>query len=629
MSVNVDTFSDVPPEFLNPLCIQQLFAPFENMCGVIFSGLASSEYKGQADWGASLRLTEEESLQIRVHPRGCFSAGRIVDLQGVVMLAARRTGSRVRDHVSLAILWTPPAHMDLKANLDHDSLQHSTVGCRNLHVVLPSLFNHHDACAYNDHGRLNPQYPVLDDYNYHAVRPSSVTVTQNPAHNGVHGRFCVSTGISQFVIAGHFAGLDVEDVVHRAAEPIPHARWTAACQHYASMLHGHAGTQGALLAMHNSMTAIELLTCEGLLGVLSHQFVEGVLPDMLHVPNGMPLLIAFAVRVACYPERFGLHKPTKSDEWGNQEVCSLFESNWKSLDTDATGEVKFYALDAAIKSGFKDATDAAVKMGTRQAVIDNLSFWHRAGQRCISSIFGSQITDYFPPKSPYGRCDALQDPLGEARQQAMRNSIDPTDFAAVGDSAVALNLCSAAQKKHTLLLLLSSVEGWLRTGRYCTQQLSAKNSPDCGDQNSPSSTPRTFRKREFQRLLDKGVDASVQEMLEAGECDHEEDARVCANAVRDTIEHCLSGHSADTRVAWIFPESVDDSRNASRRRKEATVLSAQDVCVAATTLASSAIAAAFCQVREPLVISILYLLTVRHVCVVLMGRDPSFITSSQ
>ncbi len=348
--MSVDTFSDVPPEFLNPLCVQQLLQPFENMCGVIFSGLASSDYRGHGEWGASLRLTEEESLQIKVHPRGCFSAGRVVDMQGVVMIASRRTGSRVKDHVSLAILWTPPAPENVHANLEHDAMQHSTVGCRNLHIMLPSLFNHHDAAAYNDQARSNIKYPVLDDYNFHAVRPSSVTLTQNPALNGVPGQFSASTGLSQFVIAGHFAGTEVravrrartnrhtpctfwqmsnsrcamfvsavgqvEDVVHRAAEPIPYGRWRSVCQHYARVFHSHAGTQGGLLAMHNSMTAIEMLTCEGLLGILSHQFNEGALPDHLHVPNGMPLLLAFAVRVACYPERFGLHNPTSSDSWG-------------------------------------------------------------------------------------------------------------------------------------------------------------------------------------------------------------------------------------------------------------------------------------------------------------------------
>tara|TARA_B100000575_G_scaffold291893_1_gene298873 strand:+ start:2842 stop:3867 length:1026 start_codon:yes stop_codon:yes gene_type:complete len=236
--------------------------------------------------------------------------------------------------------------------------------------------------------------------------------------------------------------------------------------------------------------------------------------------------------------------------------------------------------------------DTAVRMGTRQAIVDNLAFWHRAGQRCISAIFGSQLCDYFPPNTPYGRCDALQDPLDEARQQSMRSTISSIDCNPFSDSAVALQLGSISQKKHTLLLLLSSVEGWLRTGRYCTQQLSAKNSPDIDMDRLSRDEPRVYARSEFQRILQKGVDASVQEMLEAGDCEREEEARVCANAVRDTIEQCLTGCATDTHVVFNFPEGLDDT---PKKARTDTVLNKHDVNIAAIHTASSAIAAGFCQ----------------------------------
>ncbi len=592
--MSVDTFSDVPPQFLNQLAIQQLFDPFKQMAGIVIAGVASPRYGGDAEWGAPLRLTQEESLQIRIHPRGCFSAGKILEFSGVVMIAARRTSHiGQRENVSLAILWNSPKNADMQRNLNHDSTAHQTVGCRNLHILLPNLFNHHDEHAHQNPGRIHTKWPVLDEYNFHAVRPSSVTITQNPTLGVGSPRFSMSAGVSQFVVAGHFAGVEIEDVPHRAAEPVPHAKWREACARYAQLLHNGAGTKAGLQAMHNSMTAIEMLTCEGLLGILSHAFVDGALPDIVHLPNGIPLLIAFAVRVACYPMRYGLVAPTKSDLIGINEIVSLFESNWIPLSSSDTGEVKFYAIDAAIKAAYKDADTAAAKHSTRQAVVDNLSFWHRAGQRCISTIFGLQVVDYFPPESPYGRCEALQDPLHEARQKVMRTYVGDHDYNPFADSAAALNMASTAQKKHTLLLLMSSVEEWLRSGQYCGQQISHKNSPDG---KARASIPRVMRKREFQRILNVGVERSVQEMMDAGDCEREEDARLCADAVRETIETALAEHGNETNVMFSFDDDPSEADVSSSVTEDASdTVSSGDICLSATGQAASAIAAALCQ----------------------------------
>lgn len=600
MSSTVDTFSDIPEAFLTPALIDELLCQLKQRSGVVLTGLASSAYKCDSPWGRPVKLTDEEQLQIRVYPKGCLSAGRLYSTNSTVMVAARRTGNRISDNVSIAILWAP-SETNIQADLEHEASRHSTVGCRNLHIFLPSLFNHHDPAACNDRGRMHSTFPVLDDYNFHAVRPSSVTITQNPSLQGGFGRFSVSTGLSQFVIAGHFAGVEVEDVSHRAAEPVIFARWNAACRHYADLLHQTVGSRDALLAMHNSLTAIELLTCEGLLGILSHEFTDGALPDMLHMPNGFPLLIAFAVRIACYPQRFKmLSNPTASDKWANSELISIFESNWTPLNTNDNGEVRFYAIDAAIKSAYKDAYDAASQQepDTSQAVVDNLAFWHRAGQQCINSIFGSRLEDYFQVPSPYGRCEALQDPLVEARQTVLRSHLSPVDCNPYGINHVSLQMGNTEQKKHTLLIILNSVENWLRTGRYATQQISAKNSPD------NMTVPRTMRKQEFQEMLQRGVQESVDELLEEG--DDREQAIAAANLMRNTMETALANYPPETQVALTFgihddddPEEVEQRNTEARMRKKHakrdTMLDKNEINVAAFAQASSAVAAAFCQ----------------------------------
>jgi hypothetical protein len=595
------------------------------MHGVVFSGLSSPFFCGESNWGRSIRLQSGEELQLKLWPRGCFSSGQIVGGSGnnLVMIASRRSGSRIKDCVSFALLWnvTPlPGQME---GLAHDSVNNGTQGCRNVHIVLPSLFNHHDATAQSSPGVESRLYPLLDEQNYHAVRPSTVTITQNPSFQHKNS---ISTGLSQFVIGGHFAGVsEIEDVVHRSAEPVPVSKWKAVTQCYAQKLHGQHGTSHGIAAMHSAYCAMDMLTCEGLLSILSHQFSDGALPDMLHLPLGFPLLITFAVRVACFPERYKLAPPTTADLYGVREVTSLFESNWLHLNAtdgaDGSDDVHLYAIDAVIKSAYKDALNAACAAGARTAVVDNLCLWRRAGQRCISAAFGAQLQDYFPPEIPYGRVEALQCPLMEARVRTMKNSVAATDAAnVVGDSAASLMLAAVKDKKHTLMLLMSSVEGWLRNGTYAGNQISKKNAPDLNEfVEEPEPQPTIYRKREFQHMLNVGVDQSLKEMLEEDKEIDELTARQHAEAIKQSIQSVLAQHPNDTKVCIGLGEERQEERQeeetknykavavkeaAHRHRPEAQARSrrskldnahTEDVCIAAFMNASGALAAGLCQ----------------------------------
>lgn len=521
-----DTASDIPEESLNPLFLSEyLFNQLQHYHGVIITGNASQLFESDADWGKSMRLSDSEALQFRVYPKGLLSSGTLLEAKKtVIMVASRRRSGVEKDSVTFAILWHPEVEQQRRHTITpFEELVTSTqtVSARCLHILLPSLFNHHDATHASATKAGTPHvspYPVLDEKFFHAVRPSSFTV-----HRAVQVSdqtmlaLTAAPGLSQFVVAGHLAGLQTDDPPHRACEPCAFSKWNEMTTNYAKGVVEKVGTAKGVSAMLSAVNTCDLLTCEGLLSVLSHSFVGGAMPDSLHSPNGVPLLIAFCTRLACYPERFGLAGGTNADQMACKEVVSMFESSWEPICPVQAGTRNVYSIDLVIKSAYTEARQAARKESTTQAVEDNLLFWQRAGQRCITALFSCQVEDFVVPRCAFGHCARLQDPLDAARAAVVQKQFSPFDAVTGGAGAVSTALCSLQHRKTMLLTVLSSVEQWLRTGSYCSMQLHKKNDPK-------PSTRTMMSKNELTSAVNSGIEASVKELMDSGEYEDE----VCA-----------------------------------------------------------------------------------------------------
>ena len=293
-----DTFDHIPDVMRNCACVQEIILDqLCNLGGVILSGLAAPAFAPDVNWGAAIRLSSGETLQMRMYPCGLVSSGRLLDMQDtVVMIATRRRSNVDKDRVTFGIFWT--LSMDarksrqIEANCTSPPLQ--TVAARHLHIVLPSIFNHHDPDygAAPEAKKPVPKWPVLSDCNFHALRPGSLSIhraIKPPNSDKSVVTTSAAPGMSQFIIAGYFAGVDVEDVVHRSAEPLPYSKWHHMAQKYVNkIMTGPSGPEGGGLAMRHAITAMDLLTAEGLLGILSHEFCQASLPDMMHAPHGTP-----------------------------------------------------------------------------------------------------------------------------------------------------------------------------------------------------------------------------------------------------------------------------------------------------------------------------------------------------
>jgi hypothetical protein len=555
-----------------------------------------------------------------MHPKGMFANASARPSPDVIILAARRCGPVEEAQITFAIIWDDKdTHKCIPydiASLHRAAIK--TVAAKNLHIMLPSLFNHHEPHWDSKHAKYN--WPVLDEQHFHSVRSSSFSIFKTGTLSaGNHNQLIntSSSGLSQFVLAGQFAGVDIQDKTHRAAEPITYAQWQAVCSQYATQLEkGSKSACDALNATTSAMAVTNLMSAEGIISLLSQPVLDGALPDMLHMPGGFPLLITFACRLACYPRRFGLSEPTIEDQWANRELMSIFEANWSAMPHAKAGSknVFFYAIDLVIKSAWKDASAHAKNLHFQQATKDLLLFWQRVGQRCVSSLWGPTREDFHPGTSVFGHSEKITCPLAEARSRVMRNtiieneSVVPTDINVLATKSPSVDI---SVKRQTLLRMMDSVECWLRTGQYAGQQVNAKN-PKIPLHGITKRAKTAMTKSELAEALDLGMEQSVREMIENGEVDSEQQARDAAAMLRDGIQSWINKCGNDneavdfSEVAHLCPQlkikkAVTSSQDghetgsAAYQLKLECELDKDNVCVDAFRGGISCVAAAMCQ----------------------------------
>jgi hypothetical protein len=552
--MDCDTFDHIPDHLCSAVIIDELiFTRLRCYVGAVFTGLASPGWNNSnssADWGRAIALNSQDTLQMRIHPRGLLSAGRLLDMDtSTVLLAARRrTAGVCKESVSLAVLWHPGT-AGTSSECPFNPLKETSqpVATRNLHIVVPSLFNHHDA----QHASCKKkEWPFLDLSNFHAVRPGSFTI-HRPVKLPGGGQIVTATaatGVSQFIIAGQLAGVDVDDQLRRTSESLMSGKWDEMVDAYSATLVETCGQEVASAAMFNSLSVTDLLSCEGLLGILGHQFVSGALPDMMHNPGGFPLLISFAVRLACYPKRYGLVAGNDADQLATREIISLFEGNWEPVAEEQSATRNMYVIDLAIEKAFAEARDSAKRQDALGvAVQDNIIFWHRAGQRCLTAILGPQTEDFSPVVAHFGLCDKVVDPLAEARNRVIQRQMHPGVVANRLSGHTSLSMATQKVKRSVLLTMMNSVEHWLRTGEYAGMQLHKENTVSVRTKRS-SNAKSHMTKGELMEALMQGAEDSAADMIASGEAASEEEAHHAANRLREGILAAMDAGENDVSV---------------------------------------------------------------------------------
>jgi hypothetical protein len=487
----------------------------------------------------------------------------------LVVASRRHCPNKNSDQVCFCLLWSHAKHV-CRLPVDVAQLLRCSVkavAARNVHILLPSLFNHH----HSHFGQSVPSpWPLLDEQAFHAISPSTFSIVKTEVVRGENRVLnAAAGGVSPFVIAGQLAGVEIDDRPRRRAEPVSHVGWMTTVSQHATVLEQHAASsEEATEALAHASAVCDMLSGEGVVGLLAQKVLDGALPDLFHWPAGVPLLVAFACRLCCYPRRFGLTSPAPEDTWANRELISLFEAGWSSVSNSPDKPHNLLAVDIVLKAALKEASAHAKQSGVQTATHENLLFWQRAGQRCVTTLFGPQ-NDVKPlDVSPFGKSTRFCCPLAEARARVARESRFDVDDAEMPTAFSSLGLST---KRQTLLRLLDSVEMWMRTGSYCGLQVNKANKP-----------ARKLTKSQLEQQLEAGVERSVRELVGSGG-QNEAEARTAAQLLKSGVAEMLAGLGDDENVDMETFGGQDCG------------LDDRAICIDAFKSAISCVSAAMCQ----------------------------------
>jgi len=607
-----DTFDQIaqacqPGELSLQFLNEALLGPLAAMPGIVVRGKASPIFCFEEPWGSPLTLPTGEQLHLRTYPPNLVTTLQNGYRPMVALLAARRVGRASElDDVAFALLWDESVALQRAVQLVHAQAQtkknserpdavgllsDASRGTRQLHILVPSLFRHHEPSALRKTSQT--RWPDHDDENFHRIPAKSFSVRRI----GKHGPTLTPiAGWTRWVLAGDFVDVDVDEPDSRAAQTIDEDAWREKTRVSVSNIYQTARQNGygpahVETAVANASLVCDMLTAESIVGMLGEPVLDGAWPDLLHLPSGFPLLVAFAVRVACYPERYKLPPPTAGDQWANNQIVSIFEATWKPLTAESVGGVENqYAIDLALARAWAEAVAQAkgvlgddVSDNVERAPRDQLRFWQRAGQRCCVEIFGAAKIDFEWPKPPFGPCNTLDDPLGEARRRVLRRTLKKDDATADGVS-LPFGHQTMRMKRQMLVQLLNSVEHWLRTGLYSGYRLKpgCRPSPEGGAASSPAAAgplardapldppelPASTTAGEVRLFLSTALDRHIADRIKTEPAVSKRGAATLRNRVLLRLEDFLQNAPDDAVVgalptdaelaAWLEQPTLDD-----------------------------------------------------------------------
>lgn len=477
------TLDEVPGFALSTMehMYNMLIKPFERSYGIIINGPMPNDMNvcnSCAYWGRRVQLPTNEMLQLRFSPRTMLDEAH----DGIALISIKVTNQFGHTHVRTAILFPP--ELDIPPSIDPLRRSCHIIAPRGLHMLMITFFRQHSAEMGATGTRLSNASWTIDPYGYGSVRSTTFSITNTvPNNRGKKGESkippfnhgsatLVAPGTSNMVVAAEIVNCDMPDASRRASEPIHNKEWSKLMDTATQGIHGTDPEVGRS-AIAGSVAIAELLSGEGLLGILSNPFFEGALPDKMKTPQGVALLIAMSVRIAMVPGLHGLVAGSHADQLASCEVRSLFEASIPPLPM--MNNPKKWAIDLAIsmaKRNTKSARNYQGKADIGALTMDQLVFWQRSGQSTVTSTFGPGTTLDKMPKHRFGTPWRFTDPLLAARDAYTYNKgIKMHDVR----EPLRINMADVSKRRTYLLKLLLETERYLRSGVFHGVRLAPPN----------------------------------------------------------------------------------------------------------------------------------------------------------
>ena len=522
-----------------------------DVCGVLLTGTRAVGARDEASWGKHMVRfgPQSETWRIRSSPKGRIGKPLVPgELRKVAVMVQRGAGGAAK--VTLLRLWLAQHALDdapATATGGAPSCrrrEEATFGAHGVNFFGLHLFEHHGRSMLSAH----PDQPGRD--NYYVVNGSFVSVTEPVAAQGVKPRVLSvqPCPIAHIKLAFSLTGADH---AWPAMGPTPCARSSVRERFESRRTLMRAGfaervvfaeqkrladaavREGAdavarlslsdvAVLRHRATTLLaasealcEQLSCTGVLDATCDPFFAPVLPDALRKPNGALLIIAIAVRIACYPARYGLPESTPEDAVVAREASLLLEAVEGAVfprGVSDDNDEPIYAIDIVaahtrqrffehvehMRKAAPGDTDELDQVSARaKAALEAL---YCTGIGLCADVLGAepQVDAAGAAAAMMGRSESCRDPVRAATAEAararglrpLRPRLAPVRGSARGAQQMAL--------ARTLL----RVERWLRSGACengvvvaapaaatATATLAHCFSP--GTSPSPSPTPTT------------------------------------------------------------------------------------------------------------------------------------------
>ena len=462
-----------------------------------------------ADWtaaksgsarGAVTFGSHDEMWQVRSSPRGTIGQpldrGQVREI--VVLIRSRSAPSVAR--VTIIKLQSMAPASSVSSNLEEVMKGYSTFGPVAVHNLGIHAFQHQGRAFLHKKGFLAGRH------DFHVVLP---------AYQDLHDFVCDGPCAGQrrvvkvcpgyehpIVVAGVLQGIEIPDrPTRQGVEAMQRALYANNKQHstrsFAKRVHDcfpdtsenvtFAHAARLIFAAENCCDQASLV---GILDLIANPVFDCALPDAVHAPCSIALVIAMAVRIACFPTRFGVDAGTLDDEWAAREACRLMESllpSVVSIDTSG-GDVhddQRYAIDLAIEH-FREIIHEKIDAADSKGVVDpevrhafspgdgpaiklaihrSFQFLYRAGTAICMDVCGLTPCPGKEGPNVYN-ANGFAQSCYDAVEQARHHEAYEFGLGHTHPPSPPTRTTSRGARQMALARILCDVEHWLETGKY-------------------------------------------------------------------------------------------------------------------------------------------------------------------
>lgn len=511
----------------------------KGVCGVLLTGMRTV---GERDdevgdvWGEdTVRFSpKSETWRVRSSPKGRIGKPLVPGELRKVAVMVRGSKSRTAK-VTLVRLWLAEHALDAPAAGAGRRREEATFGALGVNLFGMHLFEHHGRAKLSAH----PDQPGRD--NYYVVLGNFVSVTEPDAEQGGKPRV-VSVQpcpIAHIKVAFSLDGADhplpplgptptarsservlfetrrslmrsgfVERVVFAEQQRLVSAGASDAAAVHLSLSATTPLRHHARVLLAASEALCEQLSLSGILDAACDPVFAPVLPDALCKPNSALLLLAIAVRVACYPARYALPDSTPEDAFVAREVSLFLEAAEGAVfprGVSNDDDEPIYAIDIVVAHTLQRFYDHVEQMRGEAAANENAQELNRVQARaratlealyCAGVGLCAEVVDTVPPANAAGAMgpsESCYDPVQAAMVEAARRR----GLRSLAPRLAPVRGSTRGAQRMALVRTLLRVERWLRSGAAppaptsaaasATQTLSGCFSP--GTSPSPSPTP--------------------------------------------------------------------------------------------------------------------------------------------